>query len=163
MEKTEKGSYHRRAKGESPGEAAGMKFSQSHFTSHSKHITLEKGKLIKPLHLNTFLCVYGRQRGAAPARASVIDSQFRLTPPLSASLLSFSPHLFCLFPPSRFLLSFPTSLPQTLLHTTLLLRRPPAAGEPMPPELSRKKNYLGREKTVYSRLPTAANCFTEDR
>lgn len=66
MEKTEKGSYHRWAKGESPGEAAGMKFSQSHFTSHSKHITLEKGKLIKPLHLNTFLCVYGRQRGAAP-------------------------------------------------------------------------------------------------
>lgn len=90
MEKIEKGSYHCWAKGESPGEAAGMKFSQSHFTSHSKHITLEKGKLIKPLHLNTFLCVYGRQRGACCSHASVIDSQFRITSPLSLPLLSLS-------------------------------------------------------------------------
>lgn len=126
MEKTEKGSYHRWAKGESPGEAAGMKFSQSHFTSHSKHITLEKGKLIKPLHLNTFLCVYGRQRGAAPTRASVIDSQFRLTSPL-----------FCLSQPTSFAFS-PPSLSPTLLQTEGL-----AAGEPAA-RLSRNEKYLGK-------------------
>lgn len=74
-----------------------MKFSQSHFTSHSKHITLEKGKLIKPLHLNTFLCVYGRQRGGCCTHASVIDSQFRLTSSLSLPFLSFCLCSFALF------------------------------------------------------------------
>lgn len=155
MEKTEKGSYHRWAKGESPGEAAGMKFSQSHFTSHSKHITLEKGKLIKPLHLNTFLCVYGRQRGAAPTRGSVIDSQFRLTSPLSASLLSFSPHLFCVFP---FLLFHPLPSLQDSSRLVCCSWRPGCRRTCWP--TLQEQEISG--KTVYSRLPTAANCFTED-
>lgn len=60
-----------------PERAWGMKFSQPHFSSHSKHITRREGRLIKDPGARTHFSVFMGEGEERDARGSIIDSQFK--------------------------------------------------------------------------------------
>ncbi len=71
-------SYHRRAKGEASRESEGNEISRPILAAIQSTLLLEKETYKGSWRLNTFLCVYGWERGEL-CGGSVIDSQIKVS------------------------------------------------------------------------------------